>query len=240
MGAALAIIITFSLSVLLVRIATVALQATGLTKDVAKFQALSAFSGAGYTTTETEQIVNFPVRRKIIAKLIVIGNLGAVAILSTLVVGFVKTESDPRSILIQLSWFVLALVLVWFFLLSKKAEEITRRIVRHFLLSRTELGQIPFTNVLQIGEEWSIAEHKITHNSIKEKAITFASLQDCLPAAQVIAVKCQHGTHTVPPDSDHVFISGESLVVLAPILTHQDLAKHLLHIGSNKSGNGTL
>ena len=60
MGTALTVIVMYSLSVLIIRVATVSLQLTGLSAGVAKFQALSAFSGAGYTTNESELIVNFP------------------------------------------------------------------------------------------------------------------------------------------------------------------------------------
>ena len=45
----------------LTRIATVALQLTGLSKANARFQARSAFTGVGYTTSEAEDTVNHPV-----------------------------------------------------------------------------------------------------------------------------------------------------------------------------------
>ena len=47
-----------------VRIATVGLTMTGVSKDLAQFQALSAFTGSGFTTEESEEIVNHPLRRR--------------------------------------------------------------------------------------------------------------------------------------------------------------------------------
>ena len=41
-------------SLLVTRVATVALAATGLSQEAARFQARSAFSGVGFTTMESE------------------------------------------------------------------------------------------------------------------------------------------------------------------------------------------
>ena len=46
-----------------VRMGTLALQRTGLSREAATFQAQSAFMGVGFTTSESESLVNHPVRR---------------------------------------------------------------------------------------------------------------------------------------------------------------------------------
>ncbi|HEU5044028.1 MAG TPA: hypothetical protein VFT75_07830, partial [Nocardioidaceae bacterium] len=58
---------------LILRVGTVALTLTGVSRDVARFQVRSAFFGAGYTTTEAEAIMNHPLRRRIVQLLIVWG-----------------------------------------------------------------------------------------------------------------------------------------------------------------------
>jgi hypothetical protein len=73
----LAILISF----LFVRGASIALMMTGLEKHKARFQALSAFSGTGFTTKESEVIVNHPGRRKIIRYLMIMGNAGIVTVI---------------------------------------------------------------------------------------------------------------------------------------------------------------
>ena len=70
-------------SFLIVRAASIALMMTGLEKKKAKFQALSAFSGTGFTTKEAEQIANNPKRRRIISWLMVFGNAGIVTVIVT-------------------------------------------------------------------------------------------------------------------------------------------------------------
>ena len=76
------------LSIGFTRMAAGALIATGLPPEVASFQARSAFSGAGFTTTEAENVVNHPARRKIIGTTMFVGNLGTPTLVVTVLVGF--------------------------------------------------------------------------------------------------------------------------------------------------------
>ena len=46
---------------------------TGMDRKRAVFQALSAFSGTGFTTKEAEFVVNHPVRRRVIIWLMILG-----------------------------------------------------------------------------------------------------------------------------------------------------------------------
>ncbi len=64
MGTSLSVFVLLSVSVAVIRVASVALRLTGLTENTARFQALSAFTGTGFTTTEAEALVNYPVRRR--------------------------------------------------------------------------------------------------------------------------------------------------------------------------------
>jgi hypothetical protein len=64
-----------------VRAAAIALMLTGLDKKRAVFQALSAFTGTGFTTREAEKVINHPIRRKIISWLMILGNAGIVSLI---------------------------------------------------------------------------------------------------------------------------------------------------------------
>lgn len=59
------VFIIFGLALLVVLIRAIALRMTGLSPDVATFQAASAFSGAGYTTEKAEFTVSGSSRRTI-------------------------------------------------------------------------------------------------------------------------------------------------------------------------------
>ena len=69
------------ISFLIVRAGAIALMMTGVDRPKAVFQALSAFTGTGFTTREAETVVNNPLRRKIIGILMILGNAGIVAVI---------------------------------------------------------------------------------------------------------------------------------------------------------------
>jgi hypothetical protein len=90
-------------SFLIVRAAAIALMMTGMDEKRAKFQALSAFSGTGFTTKEAEYVINHPKRRRIITWLMIMGNAGIVTVIVT------ATSSLVRSGGYQLPMYMLLL-----------------------------------------------------------------------------------------------------------------------------------
>jgi len=74
---------TITISLIAVRIGAIAFELTGLRWDVAKFQAISCFTGTGFTTREAEMVTNHPQRRQIASVLMVLGNAGLVTIIAT-------------------------------------------------------------------------------------------------------------------------------------------------------------
>ncbi|MCI2424507.1 TrkA C-terminal domain-containing protein [Candidatus Acetothermia bacterium] len=90
---------------LVIRAAAIGLMMTGLDEKRARFQALSAFSGTGFTTEEAELVVNHPVRRRIITWLMILGNAGIVTVIVTITSSFVITTGYqlPITILVLLA-----------------------------------------------------------------------------------------------------------------------------------------
>jgi TrkA-C domain len=74
-------LVAIFVSFLIVRAGAIALMMTGLDRPRAAFQALSAFTGTGFTTREAETVVNNPLRRKIISLLMILGNAGIIAVI---------------------------------------------------------------------------------------------------------------------------------------------------------------
>jgi len=99
MLAIVSLLVIVTLSLLVTRAASIALTYTGLSHEAAQFQARSAFSGVGYTTSEAENVVNHPVRRRIVMALMLLGNAGVVTVASALILTFV---SDSGSIALWL------------------------------------------------------------------------------------------------------------------------------------------
>ena len=76
-------IIILIVSFIVVRIGAIAFELTGLESSLAKFQALSCFTGTGFTTKEAELITGNPQRRHIASVLIVLGHAGLVTLIAT-------------------------------------------------------------------------------------------------------------------------------------------------------------
>jgi len=72
----------------IVRVATVILRFTGLDENTAYFQAISAFTGTGFTTKEAETILEDRVRRKTIIVLMVLGKVGIVSLIGGVFLSF--------------------------------------------------------------------------------------------------------------------------------------------------------
>jgi len=98
------LLIAILVSFIVVRIGGFALQLTGIEPDVARFQALSAFSGTGFTTREAERVVGNKTRRRIVTILIILGNAGTVTIIATLVASFTQVTGYM--------WFFIRLAII--------------------------------------------------------------------------------------------------------------------------------
>jgi len=98
------LLITILVSFIVVRIGGFALQLTGIEPDVAGFQALSAFSGTGFTTREAERVVGHRTRRRIVTILIILGNAGMVTVIATLVASFTQVSGYI--------WFLIRLAII--------------------------------------------------------------------------------------------------------------------------------
>lgn len=131
----LLVVVTFSM--LVVRIGAVALEMTGLSRDTAKFQAQSAFSGTGFTTSESEYVVSHPVRRKIIRILIFVGSAGIVSAMATLLLTFVgSTKEEATSSLV---WLFVGLLIIYLFARSKIIDRGLRWLISRALEKFTNL-----------------------------------------------------------------------------------------------------
>jgi len=96
-------VIVLVASFMIVRVGAVAFQLTGLEWSLAKFQALSCFSGTGFTTKEAELITGNKQRRRIASILMVLGNAGLVSMIAA-----IASALNPQyTLLAKLSEFFL-------------------------------------------------------------------------------------------------------------------------------------
>ena len=159
MGAALTLLILLAVSMVFVRVASVALRLTGLPDHVARFQSISALTGAGFTTTESEAIVNYPIRRRVIVGLMLFGNLGLVSVASTFIIAFSNRVGDFNAMLAQVGAVIAAIAFIVFVSSSKTLDKILCGFISRVLQKLTKLEQEHFRTLLSLDNDYSISEH---------------------------------------------------------------------------------
>ena len=208
MGAAISIFVLMSVSVFVIRIASVAMRLTGLDDASARFQALSAFTGTGFTTTEAEMIVNYPVRRRIVSLLMIIGNLGLVGVFATVVASVVQTEGKVDAVMQQLAWLAAGLALLWFLILNKTADRIICAAIGRLLKATTQLGRRKYNRVLQIGTGLSVCEHPldaaIDAGALDSMGLRFMAVRD-----HEGNIRTTHGETICPDDGGWLIAYGD-------------------------------
>jgi hypothetical protein len=222
MGAALSIFVILSLSVFVVRVASVALRFTGLTDSSARFQALSAFTGTGFTTSEAEMVVNYPVRRRIIGILMIIGNMGFVTVFATLVVSLVQTDGEVGAVVTQITWLVGGMAMLWVFMLNDKADRFLCSSIGKILESTTFLGKRSFHRLLQLGDGYSVCEHKISPSllmadgKINDDAVRSLNLTP-------LAIRSPNGKRSIPAGTPTTPSADDTIVLFGPDTAHDAL-----------------
>ncbi|MEO8772759.1 MAG: TrkA C-terminal domain-containing protein [Gelidibacter sp.] len=160
MIAAITLFLVVSLSALITKIATIALVHTGLSTESAKFQARSAYTGVGFSTSESEKIMNHPVRRKIIFNLMIIGNAGIVTVMSSLILTFVLPET-LASKLYGLIIVIVGMVMIWFAINSKWIDKVLSKMINSMLKRYTDIEIQDYAAILHLKDDFKISEKLI-------------------------------------------------------------------------------
>ena len=90
-------ILTIIVVFFIVQIGAIAFELTGMSWQQAKFQALSCFTGTGFTTRESELVARNPQRRKVASAIMILGHAGDLSLIATFV-NYLRTiveQTDP-------------------------------------------------------------------------------------------------------------------------------------------------
>lgn len=219
MAAALAIAVLLAGSFIIVWIAAVAMRLTGLLENVARFQSVSTLTGAGFTASESEMIVHYPVRRRIGVILMVLGNLGLVSTASTLIVSFAGGEQTAEAILTQVLMFASAIAVILVVMLNKTHDRAMCAVVGFLLERTTSLGARRFHRLLQLHDGHSVAEHEY-HG---DEAITVGDLLPKLGTLQLLGIRGDGPYRNGPFDAQDRVGSGSLLICYGRDDVHEAL-----------------
>jgi hypothetical protein len=205
------LLIAILVSFIVVRIGGFALELTGIEPDVARFQALSAFSGTGFTTREAERVVGNRTRRRIVTILIILGNAGTVTVIATLVASFTQVSGY--------TWFFirLAIIVGGIFGLYQliMRSNVSRRIpawLQRPVMNRILRGAPAAEEIFHVEKDWAISLVLIERSS---KSIGL-SVADITAEGDIEILSIDRtGTYLTRPNWDEKIEEGDRLLVYA-------------------------
>lgn len=207
----LSLLIIITLSILVTRVATIALVHTGLSLESARFQSRSAFTGAGYTTAESEQIVNHPVRRRIVMLLMLMGNAGLVTAISSLILTFVSQGEEDS---LPVTTGLLAAGLLLLYLLSKSpwVDRHLSLIIEKALKRYTDIDVQDYASLMRLAGDYRLVEHMVVTDSwMAGRTLAELELRD--EGIIVLGIRRPAGTYLGAPNGDSR-IEGEDTVLI--------------------------
>lgn len=166
MFAIVPVLVVVLLSLIVTRVATIALTLTGLSRQSARFQARSALTGVGFTTTESESMVNHPIRRRIVMLLMLIGSSTIVIVIAQLIVATVQSSQDGADdLLLSYGLLVVGLALiVWLFSLPR-VDRTLQRLIRRLLRRYTDLDIRDYASLLHVHGDFAVSEMSLAEGS---------------------------------------------------------------------------
>ncbi len=203
------LLIAILVSFIIVRIGGFALQLTGIEPDVARFQALSAFSGTGFTTREAERVVGHKTRRRIVTILIILGNAGTVTVIATLVASFTQVEGYL--------WFFIRLVIIIAGIFGLYRLIIRSNVGQRFLdwlqkpiVNRVLRDTPAVEEVFHVEKDWAISlvMVKASSDSIGLSVADITAKGDI----EILSID-RAGTNLTKPNSEERIVGGDRLLV---------------------------
>lgn len=199
-----------------------ALMLTGLSREAARFQARSAFSGVGYTTTESESIVSHPVRRRIVMGLMLLGNIGVATVVAAMMVSFIDIRRNEHwgiSVLI----LVAGLVVLWMLATSRWVERQLNKFISWALRRFTDIDVRDYVAILNLQQGYAVTE------TLVEKRDWWAGktlLELSLPNEGVLILGIQRASPNVyigAPTANTMIHADDTLVLYGPIERLEEL-----------------
>ena len=204
------------ISMLIGRVATTALTLTGMSREQARFQARSALTGAGFTTTESESIVTHPVRRRIVMLLMLTGSAGIVTVIGTIAIGVSGAQSSADS-LQAFGGLIASIVVLMWAMRTRPVERLLSRLIRMGLKRWTDLDIRDVESLMDIHGGYSIAELLVEQSDwVCDRTLAEMRLND--EGILVLGVQRRNGGYDGAPHGTLAVHAGDTLLLYG----HQD------------------
>ncbi|MFO7865953.1 MAG: TrkA C-terminal domain-containing protein [Candidatus Aminicenantes bacterium] len=217
-----AFLTVLALSILITGLATSALSMTGLSREAARFQARSAFTGTGFTTREAEKVVSHPVRRRIIMWLMIARSAGLITIIISLILSF-ATSGTYQQRLWRLIFLVGGVLILWGLTQIRFFMRLLSRFIDRALQKWTDLDTRDYYNLLHISEDYKVTELQVQEGDW----VAGKKLKNCHLAEEgitVLGIYREDGSYVGAPRGNSDIFAGDTLILYgrAQILSNLD------------------
>ncbi len=211
MIAIMSLLVVLSVSVLMTRIATLALTYTGLSRQTARFQARSAFTGVGYTTSESEKLVNHPQRRRILFILMLLGNAGIVTVISAFILGFVRS-GEESAFWLRILVLTAGIGILMTLASSRWVDKYLSRFIIKVLKRFTRLDVMDYASLLHLAGDFSIHELYVEGNDwMANQMLKDLKLKD--EGVLVLGITRKDGMFVGTPSGDTQVHPSDTLIL---------------------------
>ena len=211
MTAIASLLVILTISFLITRLATIALTLTGVSRDLARLQSVSAFTGVGYTTDEAEQIVGHPVRRRILILLMIVGNAGVVTAIASLILSFTSVQQTQEG-LVRLAWLAAGVAAIWIIATTRWTERLMDRVMRWALNRWTRLRAVDFSELLNLSGEYRVREMAVEAGDwVEDRALEELNLFE--EGISVLGIHRSDGDYVGVPRGETRIEAGDRLVL---------------------------
>lgn len=214
MIAVIPLLVTLALSVLVTRVGAVALTLTGMSREVARFQARSAYSGCGFTTREAEQALAHPVRRQIVMTLMLLGHLGVATVAGAVFVSVIATAKEHTWS--QFIALVVGLAILLFLSYSKWVETQLNRVIQWALQKWTKLDTRDYVSLLQLTTDFAVTELSVGANDWLASK-TLIDLKLPAEGVLVLGIRRRDGEYIGAPHAETEIHAFDTVVMYGPV-----------------------
>ncbi|MDD4857181.1 MAG: TrkA C-terminal domain-containing protein [Candidatus Krumholzibacteria bacterium] len=212
MGSAIILFSIISAALICIRAGAIALELTGMEREKARFQALSAFTNTGFTTREAEEVTRIPLRRKIVTVLIVLGYAGTVTVIASFATSLLQRQlaSLVMTAAIFAALYILYRIASWRGLTKRFTSAFRRVLIRRYGLSMSSLEAM-----LRVGEGFGVVRATVKNDSpLIGRPLSELDLKG--RKVQILSIIRGADTITIPQGSD-VLLKGDVLVCYGSI-----------------------
>ena len=211
MLAIISLLLIVALSLIVTRTAAVALTYTGLSQQAASFQARSAFSGVGYTTSEAESLVNHPVRRQVVMLLMLLGNAGIVTVVTTSILSFVGT-GDSGVWRLRLAILILGLGVIYLLVKIPWVDRQVHYAIEWSLQKWARVEGRDFIQLLPLAGDYGVSEMAVREDDwLAQKSLAESAIDE--EGVLVLGIQRKDGGFIGTPAAETIVEAGDVVIL---------------------------